>query len=55
VANAVAYIKYDENSITEIVCAQCATPEEVASVGAGATEITEPGVVICDRCEKSAK
>lgn len=56
-ANAIAYVKYDENGITAIICAQCATPEEVASVGAepeGATEITEPDVVICDRCGKRA-
>jgi hypothetical protein len=55
--SAVAYVKYNATGITAIICSACATPEEVASVGdepEGAEEITEPGVVICDRCGKVA-
>ena len=41
----VAFVLYDDDSITEIVCPSCIRAEDPSDV-----TITDPGSVRCDRC-----
>lgn len=48
--DAVAFVRYDDDAITGLVCRRCVDPEDDKVV-----PIVEPGVVVCDVCGKVAR
>jgi hypothetical protein len=44
-----AFVLFDENNITGLICAACATKDDDTSVG-----IFEKGTIVCDRCGETA-